>query len=217
MNQLVENFLIGEEKECAELEKAKRDALLISLGLVQECTEKKKEYLPANTLAFEAEEKGYMDCEEIEGRKRYYKWVPAVPAEPIDVTDEEYAKICAVLEKRKSLEESAAAEEIQSDIVLPSIPEYQLEVRDKTDRSFAAVCFKVFALICWIGGLFAAIGNSLLTDLHGGITFSWETFSYWSASFVAGGFTFYCFSVIASDLRDLVGGLWGLKLTNKHS
>ncbi|MBO4278110.1 MAG: hypothetical protein J5925_06920 [Clostridia bacterium] len=88
MNKSVEEFLQKKEKEAAEAERKKKDALLIELGLYD------KEYSVDNKYSAEYPES---EWNSETGSSRYFKKVP------MPVSDEEYA---ALLKYKKGPEEN---------------------------------------------------------------------------------------------------------------
>lgn len=210
MDPKVQAFLAQAQEQKNEKEKRERDALLISLGLVKD-GENCKEYAEAGILAFQAEEKGYTECEEVGGEKRYYKWTQK--PEPVDVTDEEYAQILKIVEERKQ------QEALENPPVVPEKPDYELVVERNFGFGAAAAAFRVIAIACWLIGLVVAFVKGMWALDMGrvGIAFDFnftEFFSVYINYLLYGGILF-CLSVIMSAVQGILSTLHSFALKRK--
>lgn len=214
MDAKVKAFLAQAQEKQARAEREERDRLLISLGLVQDGkTVARKEYLPEGTLAFQAEEQGYSESEEIDGLKRFYKWVECPVA--VEVTDEEYKQILQVVEAKKAAEAknlpAPASEKEKSD--------YELVVERNFGFGAAAALFRVLAIVCWLVGLVVAFFKGMWALDMGrvGIAFDYNFVEFFSVyiNYLLYGGILYALSVVMSNTQGILSTLHGFSLKRK--
>lgn len=232
MNQQAEAYLKRvcaeqAEKAKAQAEKAKaeqaaqKEAILLALGLTEETGERKKEYAPSSWLAFEAEQNGYTEFDEIDGKKRYYRY--ADPAKAISMSDEEFAAFCAklppeVLAKAKGEtagNKSAAPAPVAT---APAQKEYALDIEPKLGRSGAAMFFRILAIIVWAGGLLVSIFNSNNIVMDGRSLEEEFSFTLFLTNIIYYGLygsILFAVSIVINEVHETLSSVLGLTLKRK--
>lgn len=204
MNERLAEFFAEKEKHLQELEVSRREAVLRAAGLVEEV----REYVPHDQGLYGLSN----HSEVVNGERRFFKRTEKL----IEVTDEEFQRIEALLAAQKEYDDKIAEKE-RAEKVEAAAKEAQnqlTEIKFFTDagqeESRSAEFLQVLAWIMWVGGIILAIVSAQKNVEVAGKYFSttntyfdWMVFFSTAAIYiVAGGFAM-ALSGICKNLHDI--------------
>lgn len=201
MDPMLEKFFAEHEQNLQARRQQHREEVLRSLKLVKPC-DGKKYYVDAETVRnAPPSQRAFFSVEEADGGQRYY-FTSGSGTAPIDVTDEEFARLEALLEEEKRYTpappKDGAAKPTPRDEG-STTQHYEVAFGPAREGSIWPRFFKVLAWVAWVGGLAVSIAVATL----------FGSFNFWTFLATAVGFALSgCISLAASmafSVLDMAG------------